>query len=130
MGAIEDCQKKTTDSKIKVEELRRKAIFLNPERNVYLKTQIDDCVIKNAVAADWIVTKEGIGDIVVELKGKDVDHATKQILATMKFWKRRGFCRHKVAALIVCSEFPRASTRIQKAMQSFRDCFSRLLKNP
>ena len=76
------------------------------------------------MAADWVVSKCKVGDVIVELKGKDVEHATKQVVATAKLWKQKGLCQGKLAGLIVCSQYPKASTSVQKKQQAFASEFS------
>ena len=73
-------------------------------------------------AADYLVSIPTKVDVIVELKGKNVDHATTQIEATRLFWSN-----HKdyqsgqfIGALIVCSEYPRADLKIKRYMESFR----------
>jgi hypothetical protein len=116
---IADCQRKIFESRIKIEERRRKAIVLNCNRDQFVLTQVDGCVIKNRIAADWIVTKHDIGDVVVELKGKDVEHGVKQVYATAKYWTINELRVGAIAGLIVCNQYPRASTQVQRAKQAF-----------
>ena len=59
----------------------------------------------------------------LELKGRNVEHGCKQILATATTVKRK-FSHCKFAALIVCSQFPRFSTAIQKAKERFAKEFN------
>lgn len=123
---IEDCQKKIRHPIIVVEERGRKAAFLNPRRLECVVTQFDGCVVTNQPAADKIVTCSIVGDIIVELKGRDVDHAVTQINATARYWHGAGMRVGRVAGLIVARQFPRASTKVQRAQQSF----SRQFKGP
>src|SRR3954451_9375532 len=100
--SIDHCKTATTVSKIKVDELGRSAVFLNGKREKFIKIRVDGCVVKNSLAADWVLSKERVGDIIIELKGKDVDHGTRQITATAEFWTAKKFRKGKIAALIVC----------------------------
>ena len=68
----------------KVEENGRKAIFLNPENAPIKKVRIDGClIVGDTRRADFIVSKPGVVDVIVELKGKDIYHAKDQIVATL-----------------------------------------------
>jgi hypothetical protein len=80
---------------------------------------IDGCVIKQALAADWMVTKLDEGDVIVELKGRNVEHGFKQVYATARYWRDNQLGGRQFAALIVCVQYPRVSTTIQKAKQAF-----------
>lgn len=116
---INECQISTTDSAVKVQENGRKATFLNAKREVYLKTKHDKCLVDNSLASDWVVSKDQVGDVFIELKGKDVEHGTKQVMETARFWKHNGLTHGRLAGLIVCTQYPRIDTKIQRAKQSF-----------
>jgi hypothetical protein len=120
MMSIAHCQESTAVSLVKVEEGNRKAVFRNSARENIVKTQFDGCVEVEGPRADWVISKAGLGDVVVELKGKDVDHAVKQVDATAKFWRKSNLSNGKIAGLIVCRQYPRASTGVQRAQDNFR----------
>jgi hypothetical protein len=112
--ALEDCVVTIDDSKPKVEENGRKAVFLNPERAKIKKVRVDGCLIVGAVMkADYIVSKPNVIDVIVELKGADVYHARDQIIATLRFWRSYPPFSAKLAGLIVCSRSPMSASEIQ-----------------
>lgn len=115
--ALADCREITNVSKIKVEENQRKAVFLNDPRENYFRTKVDGCLVVHTLASDWVVSKPTVGDVVVELKGKDVNHAIKQIVSTLSYWKKEGLSNGKLAGLIVCTQYPKISTTVQKAQE-------------
>lgn len=123
MNIAEECKEFTSDVRITTSERGRKATFLNPEKHAHWKIRVDGCVVENALAADWVVAKIGLGDVVVELKGKDVEHATKQVHATAALWTREKLRQGRMAALIVATQYPRASTKVQKAKAAFAKRF-------
>lgn len=123
MSIEADCQERRTDSNIKLSERGRKAIFLNPHRHELILTTVDGCVMKNELAADFVVEKQNVGAVVVELKGRNVEHAVKQIMATALLWRDRGLITAKFGSLIVCSQFPSVSTSVQKAQADFSKRF-------
>ena len=126
MTIPEGCCEITSVSKIKVEEHGRKAIFSNDKGLRCRKIKVDGCVINDSKqkSADWIVSRDDVGDIIVELKGKDVDHAVKQVIATAKYWKENGYQTGKMAALVVSSQFPKVTTAVRKAQQDFAKHFN------
>jgi hypothetical protein len=102
------------DSKPKVEENGRKAIFLNPERAKIKKVRIDGClIVGSGLRADYIVSKPNVIDVIVELKGADVYHAIDQIIATLPFWRSYPPFSDKIAGLIVCSRSPMSASDLQ-----------------
>jgi hypothetical protein len=110
----DECVEAIRHSKVKVEEQGRKAVFLNPDKALVKKVIVDGCLIKDAVLkADYIVSKPGFVDVIVELKGKDVPHARDQIVATLPVWRANPPFSPKVAGLIVCSRSPMSSSELQ-----------------
>ncbi|WP_186258662.1 hypothetical protein [Burkholderia gladioli] len=108
-----DCVRSTRVSKIKISEKRAKAVILNPNNDEYDVTRFDGCVVNNEVAADFLVSKTKVGDLIVELKGKNVKHAVEQIIATATFLRKNSMSEGRLGALIVCNEFPKANTMVQ-----------------
>ena len=110
----EGCIQTVCDSKPKVEENGRKAVFLNPGNDHIKKVQVDGClIVNNTPKADYIVSKPGMVDVIVELKGKDIYHAKDQIVATLSFWKAYPPFSEKIAGLIICSRSPMSSSELQ-----------------
>lgn len=114
-----ECCENTDVSRIKFEERRSKAIFVNPERSKFVRIRIDGCAIPKGKAADWVLCKPGVGDIIIELKGRSVEHAVKQVSATVQEWAAKGWCCGKIGALIVTTQVPKA-TISQKVQLEFR----------
>jgi hypothetical protein len=121
--SIADCQKLTKASKISVSERGRTATFVNEERRHYVKTQFDGCVLRETTAADWVVSKPPVGCVIVELKGKNVEHAVRQVLATAKYWLAGKLLEGRIAGLIVCARYPRVDTTVQRSQQEFTKQF-------
>lgn len=106
-------------SKVKVSEHGKSAVFLNPTRGDVFVTKIDGGLVENEIAADYVVSKPGVGDVIVELKGKEVDRGCKQILATAKLLDKCGAKRGPVSALIVCTRVPSNDASISRMKNEF-----------
>lgn len=110
------CVEDVRHSLVTVAENSRSATFTNVKGTKIRRIRVDGCLLKGVTASDWIVSKENCLDLVVELKGCDVDHAMRQVIATLRFW-----CNHelkggtRLAALVVCTKYPRVDTKIQRA---------------
>jgi hypothetical protein len=104
---------KSLTRKIKVEANAIKAIFNNSDR-VEIRIVDVDCwlVHETGLKADRVVSKPGVVDIVVELKGKNINHAMEQVLATCSRWKSVPPFSKKIGALIVFSRSPERSATI------------------
>lgn len=109
------CITKTKDTLIKVHEKGRQAIVRNPKQDLFIRAKVDGCLLTNKTASDWVIAKPKIADVVIELKGCDVDHAVEQIAETISFWNASGNSNGKWAALVVCSRYPKVDTKIQRA---------------
>jgi hypothetical protein len=80
-------------------------------------------VIKNALAADWVVYKPEVGMLIVELKGSAVEHAIKQVEATARYLVANNWVTGKLGGLIVANTYPKAGGAVQKAQASFAKNF-------
>jgi len=104
----------TCDSLPKVEENGRKAIFDNTQREEVKIIRVDGGLIQdNRQRADYIVSKPGLVDVIVELKGRDVNHAIEQIYATIPVWRAHPPFSPQLGALAVCSRVPATSADLQ-----------------
>ena len=119
-----NCYENTNVTKIKLQEKGKQVIFLNPQKEEFVKAKVDGCIISNAVACDWLVVKKGVGSILVELKGCDVSHALDQIRETFEKLTKRQLIEGQPAALIVCrkpSTYPSFTSKHQKLKQELRN---------
>jgi len=123
MNPPPDCCTTTRNSLIKVEEKGKKAVFVNDQNAIHIVVRVDGCVIRNSKAADYIVSRADLGQVVIELKGKDVEEAVKQVEATASYWITNGYSTGPIAALIVSTQFPKVSTSVRKAQERFRKAF-------
>jgi hypothetical protein len=121
---IDNCTQLLTHSKVKVEQRGRKAVFKNTAGAAFRKIHCDGCLIKAGLSADWIVVRDGVGHLVIELKGKDVEHAMKQVHATAAVWLHQLRNGERFAGLIVANQFPKVNTVVQRQQSIFRKCFS------
>lgn len=119
-----DCSKLTTDSNVKVAEVKSTAaIFANASRSQFTVTRFDGCVIKQSTACDFIVEKQAVGRLAVELKGCDVAHATQQVEVALNYLKKIGQTDLPVGALIVCTRVPSNDTTVQRMRQKLAKAF-------
>jgi hypothetical protein len=117
----DNCVETVHDSKIKVEEHGRKAVFLNQDRREVRIVSVDGCLISGASPrADFILSKPTVVDVIVELKGKDIFHAKEQIMATLLFWSSHPPYSQRIAGLIICSRSPATSSVLQVMKQKAR----------
>jgi hypothetical protein len=113
MPALGECTRQSRATKIKVAESGRQAVFLNPERSAFRIVRADGCLFVGVTSADYIICGTP-GDLIVELKGSDVDHALDQIKSTMTAWRRDPVAARTISGLIVCSRVPRFDSKIQR----------------
>lgn len=84
---------------------------------------MDGCLIMEGPAADWILSRSGFGDLIVELKGRDVGHALVQTQSTLEDWSGHAEreAGSRFAVLIVCAaQKPQISPQRQRAERRFR----------
>lgn len=109
-------------SEIKVEEKGKSAAILNPERVEYSRVKVDGCVETDGPRADWVIERCNAA-VIIELKGRNVEHAADQIYATAIKWRdQEGRCQ-RIAGLIVGRQTPGASTAMQVKKKKFSQRF-------
>lgn len=109
---MNNCIETVTHSRIKVEELKRKATFRNPTNKPYKKGRIDGCLVKEGIRADYFVDGEG-KSVLVELKGCDIDHACAQLFAAVEHANVKPHLSEKIGFMIICSRYPSHNTSVQ-----------------
>jgi hypothetical protein len=121
---LESCATRIRHSKIKVEERGKSAVILNPNRRTFLRVQVDGCLPLIGPRADWVIERSRAA-VVVELKGRGIEHGAAQIMATARLWKDEGRV-DRVCGLIVGASPPRARTSIQVR----QDVFNKKFRSP
>ena len=69
------------------------------------------------------MSRPGFGDVIVELKGTDVDHAVRQVEATAAHWSSNGYKVGRLGAIIVAKQYPKISTNVRKAQERFASTY-------
>ena len=118
----QNCIENVNVSKIKIEDFSRRAVFVNVNREVYVKIRVDGCAISHGIRADWAI-ELGNSAVIVELKGKNVEEAANQIFATAHHWKITEARCQSIAGLIVGRSCPKANTRMQIKKELFAKKF-------
>jgi hypothetical protein len=119
------CREAVSHSIVKVEELRRALYVDNPGREPYFKTRVDRCLVRERVAADYVISKSGVGDVIVELKGTDVAHGVRQVSATAEYISGCERPRGPLAGVVVCRQYPRFDSNIRREVTAFVRRFRR-----
>ncbi len=95
-----------------------KTIRIVSDNGLYI-TKVDGCICHQRLSCDYAITRLNCGDIFVELKGGDVDHAVDQINATLQEWRANGWLSGAFSGLVVCNRYPRQDTKIQRMRNRF-----------
>ena len=119
------CIEEIRHSKVKVHDpgTGMSAVLLNGERKMVRRIRMDGCLAPvGQRAADFVVSLARSVDVIVELKGGDVDHAITQVESTRTFWRSHKECEpgQTISAWIVCTQYPKASVKIGRYRESFR----------
>jgi hypothetical protein len=117
------------ESKIRIGENGRFATFCNPTKETYYVIQVDRGLAKNNTkSADYVLSKRSGYDLIIEFKGADVDHACKQIEATIDVVKSCRKPMTRIAGLIVSTRSPALDTRVQLLKNRFKKNYNSKLK--
>jgi hypothetical protein len=109
-----ECIAYSDRSSLHVNEKGVGATFLNPRRKVIRTVRYDGCyhTARNVRRADYIIGVQTFGDVILELKGSDLDRAVTQVGVTLAEWRTDPIHFEPIACLIVFgSRIPRITTR-------------------
>lgn len=121
------CRRERNDAVIVFEENTRKMTFRNPNRRTVTEVRVDGCEITDGLKCDFLLIEPEQTEHFVELKGGDIAHACRQILATHQQLSRK---RAEVFAWVVSSKFPQDdSTLRQLKMECRRRRIKLAIKN-
>lgn len=117
-----NCRENIRHKKIPFDENRSKLTLFNPNRIDVTRIRVDGCEINEGIRCDYLLLKED-EEIFIELKGTDLNHALRQIVATMQrlsedlpFYPKRAY--------IICTKTPLVSSEIQSISIKFRKKYS------
>jgi len=110
--SLQACTEVLTDSKVTVKRDGRRATFVNPDHAEIQCVDLDCWLPANETRADFVLAKPGTADVIVELKGKEIDHAARQIVATLGAWKQAPPFSEMIGGLIVFTRSPKAAAQI------------------
>jgi hypothetical protein len=121
-GRLPDYIFSRTDQWIVIRENDKLARFHNPDKQEILLIHVDGGLIDDGARADYIVAHPAIVDVIVELKGKDVAKAIRQIRATVAIWRRHESAGRRLSALVVRSRgtHPKLSASMDRWEREFR----------
>jgi len=120
------CNEKSRDIDIPVHEHGRTFRLLNPSRKWINKVAVDTCYITTGLRCDYLFEVEQQKVYYVELKGKNIEHAVKQLRTTMNYCKSEHATCPKECH-IVASRVPKMSTSIQKSKKEFKQKYAAAL---
>ena len=120
MSSYKKCGISTKNKIISAEERKKKFTLKNPNQINIIKVQVDGCLITNGQRCDYLFDIMATKTIYyVELKGKDVEKAAKQLKATIKFCSTMHKGLNKMC-YIVSSRVPLQGPKVQVLKRQFQ----------
>lgn len=116
------CSRKTEETRLKVGANARWAVFDNSDKSLVHVTDVD-CWLRNAdcLRADFVVSKSSVVDVIVEIKGANIDHAVKQIISTAEQWRKASAKTAILGGLVIFSRSPEGSASLANRKRKLRD---------
>lgn len=114
------CGKIVNHRDIPVSERGKTFRIRNNDKSRVIIVQVDGCMMKQIEACDYLFDVAKNNTIYyVELKGKNIEKAVKQLLSTMRFFKSTHQDKSKEFH-IVASRVPGTTAQNQKLLREFR----------
>ncbi|OLT62415.1 hypothetical protein [Moorena bouillonii] len=120
MKSCPGCEEYKDDKKIVLKEKKSKLTFENHNKDKILVIKVDGCAIRDneTLRCDYaLVCSNGL-EIYVELKGRDIPHAVKQIESTIRLLSDNPK-KIKKWCFVVSTRVPRQTTTIQQLEKKF-----------
>jgi hypothetical protein len=125
----EECIESCDATLVYVEEKGVRATFQNPRRKHIRKVHYDGCYNKSAAVlkADYVVGMPDVVDVIVELKGSDLKHASAQVASTLDAWKLNPIRFSRIVCLIIFGRIEGKKKRAGRTprMNSMRESVER-----
>ena len=124
--AIDDCIEVVSHRLVKLEDKKSKRTLIvsNPTADKLSRVRMDGCVLKQVTAADWLVSKQQVGDLIVELKGSDIAQAIRQVHAVAAYLEANSMRQGKLGAVVLCTRFPQSDSTILRLRNAFAKAFA------
>jgi len=117
-----ECTQKTNDRIIVFKENRSKLSLLNKNKISTTKVIVDGCEITSGLRCDFLLLTQEI-EYFIELKGHNIEHAIKQLVATINKLSVNPKKQKKIS-FIICTRSPMSSPAIQNLRVKFKKNFS------
>ncbi len=117
-----ECTHSTKDKKIVFQENNSKLTFLNKNQIQTTKVKVDGCEITSGLRCDYLLLAKEL-EYFIELKGQDINHAIKQLVATFKKLSKNPKKQEKTS-FIICTRSPMNLAAIQNLQVKFKKNFS------
>ena len=124
MNYKKECVERSTNKKIVCEEHKRKIVFINNNKRVVEKIQVDGCQITDGIRCDCLVNFGKIQNF-IELKGKNIKHAIEQLKRSIKILGQKD---NQIMCYIISSRSPVSSAEILNLKLSLKREFKADLK--
>ncbi len=125
-----ECIESSNGPSLHVSEKWIGATFVNRRRKELRKIRYDGCYCRVAGAgrADFIIGYDRSIDVILELKGSDLNHALAQVADTLDRWRVDQSHFPQIVCLIVFGHtFPRMTSRLGVMEREFLDEHNTLL---
>ncbi|MBD0852647.1 hypothetical protein [Maribacter arenosus] len=117
-----NCIQKTNNKIIVFQENRSKLIILNKNQINTTKVTVDGCEITSGLRCDFMLLAQEL-EYFIELKGQDIEHSIKQLIATINKLSSNPKNMEK-SSFIICTRSPLSSASIQNLQVKFKKNFN------
>jgi hypothetical protein len=127
MKRFPKCETTRKDPKISLKENKSKIVLENPERLEVCILEVDGCAIREGLRCDYAMTIDGLDqEFFIELKGHDINHAFKQLEATIQKISTDPQQNPKIC-FVVSMRSPLSAPEIQKMQKMMKDKYQAIL---
>ena len=110
-----ECCIVASDRLIKISSDGKHIVLKNSSKRNFLIVNIDGCLVTTGIRCDKAVRDDNKVDVLIEFKGGDIGHGSKQIVATAEFWIASAFNQRPIHGCLVTTNTPSFDASVQRA---------------
>lgn len=114
MNIPAECLNEDNSKIITIKDSGEKFYLENSKRRKIVTYILDKCIIKDAQSADFFVKIDKGMNFLVELKGKDLEHAIAQIESSIPTAKSIIEYKGDITGIVKCRQVPKAGRTVLK----------------
>ena len=115
-----ECVSEKSDRVVPIRDVGRKINIVNRSNFILQIIKYDGCEVSGVEAADYLVRIPSVSDHIIELKGRNIEHALDQISSTIERLRVANELMSEIFGAVSCKQVPKSGCAILKKRESIK----------